>query len=311
MIFWGFRFLAFLFLATVQIEMPGEAPDTGVVFSTIITRTSMRLQEVAGKRPHKLKGMNDSISETARAALLMASRGEREEILAHLEKAREHYPSNSFTWLLQAVVENAAGEQATAEYETFLRESRTYTDFERSFLSWDDFHTLRRIVYELLRSRGVSFEGREKQIQVRIPFRALMEYVQHPSPEDKFLNIAFIAILFGGALGLFAGLMMGAEYGVPPLRSILVMYAAVWVAYGFWLGDLAFGLPEGWNRFRIIPWFLGLVFLSLVVQETRRILNLRSRPLEDGYQRCSRCGEVFEKLVIECPRCRKQIMRGS
>ena len=148
--------LMVFFLAVAGVETGPEVPDYGAIFSAIITKASMQLQQAAAKRPHKLKAMNDATAETARAALLMASRGGTEEILQHLERARQAYPGDSFSWLLQAVTENSRGntDAANRDFETFLLKSRTYSPFEQPFVSWDDFHSLRRIVYELLLSRG-------------------------------------------------------------------------------------------------------------------------------------------------------------
>ena len=67
----------------------------------------------------------------------------------------------------------------------------------------------------------------------------LEDYGRHPAPNDPALNIAFLAVIFGGAVSLILAAFGGAEFWRPVLRSILGMYLAVWIAYGLWLLDIA------------------------------------------------------------------------
>ncbi|GAJ10786.1 unnamed protein product, partial [marine sediment metagenome] len=71
---------------------------------------------------------------------------------------------------------------------------------------------MRQNVYKLLRLRGVSFKGRELDIQTRLPFKDLMKYIMNPAPQDRVMNIVFIFVLLlgGGALALAS--MLGVDF---------------------------------------------------------------------------------------------------
>ncbi len=302
-------FLALFLLATANIQMGEEPPDFGREFSRIITTSSMRLQEAAEKRPLKLKAMNDALVSLAAAAKGMASKGDEASILSELGNARRLYPEASFSWLLEAVWQNAHGHPQAGDkaFETFLFSSRTYSEFDKPFISWDDFHLVRRIVYELLRSRGMSFEGREKQIQVRIPFEELFRYVQSPSPEDRALNIAFIFVLFGGLFFFFFGYRGGLSFQRPIVKKLVWLYGIFWFAYGVWFLDLAFELPFGWSRFQLVPAILSAATLGLVFQWLQEVWRNQRQLISDGYRRCPHCSAIILKLNVECPECRRAV----
>lgn len=317
-------------LATGSIETPQDR-DPSARIGEIIKQAAIKLQESASRRPFKIKVMNDSLEKTAEAMRFLASRPKPQpeaapvihtgplspvtlpagaeapkEALNLLEEARRIYPENSFAALARAITLNAAGSTAEANqaFEDYLLASRTFTDFDREFLRWNDFHTLRRYAYEILRSRGVDFENRENQIQVRRPYEQLIHYVTHPQPQDRILNLFFIAVLLGGGVLLVLAAMGGMEFYRSLGFCLLAMYLAVWLAYGFWIFDLAFGLPWGLNRYTTSFILLGL---GLIVGAAEMVTSWRDshRPVEDGYKRCESCGEINVSLSVECFRCKK------
>ncbi|MDP3919919.1 MAG: hypothetical protein Q8R76_03835 [Candidatus Omnitrophota bacterium] len=302
--------LAPLWIATANIEMGQEpAIDYGGQFSELIKRASERLQKVAAARPLKLKGLNDSLANTSRATMAMATGGSEAEIWGLLDAARRDYGGNSFAILLQAVVKSARGDPEAANhyFEEFLLESRTFTDFEKTFLKWAEYHQVRRIVYQVLESRGVTFEGREEKIHFRVHLEELMRYVMNPGSEDKRMNVAFIAVLFGGLALFGVSWLLGVELPRSLGGSLAVLYLAVWVAYGVWILDLAFGLPYGLSRFKVIPIFLTSVFVMVIGIEMASLTQERRKVVADGYRLCPHCQEPLPELLVECLACRKPV----
>ncbi len=334
------KLIMFLFslwvLATASIQTGQEVPDDNARFGQIITQTAAKLQESAARRPFKIKVMNDSLEKIAEALRLMAqtqrggdkprsftplrgdagvpgfplsaSEGPREKILRLLREARAVYPENSFAILIQAVFYNAAGDTASANrfFEEYLLKSRTYSDFEKEFIKWNDYHTLRRLAYELLRVRGINFTGREKEIQVRTPYEQLMQYALHPAAKDRSLNLFFLVFILGGALCLMFGAASGMVFYRHLGFSLLVMYLAVWLAYACWIYDLAIGLPGGLNRngTTLFFFFTGiLISLSELISSWREM----HRPLAPGFKRCPHCQEIIVTLAVECFRCKKPV----
>ncbi|MBI3313459.1 MAG: hypothetical protein HYZ83_04440 [Candidatus Omnitrophica bacterium] len=297
-----------LWMGVVQIET-APSYDFGEEFGKIITQASIKLQQVAPKRSFKLKAYNDSLEKTAKAALGMASREKPEVIGALLDEALKDYDKNSFAILLKAILASARQDEqgATRLYEEFLLKSRTFSEFEQAFLKWGEFHFLRRVAYGILSSRGISFAGREQQIRVRTPYEQLAFYGLRPGGWDRFMNIAFLVIILGGAVALVFWALAGAQFWETIPGGILGLYVAVWVSYGTWIFDLAFGLPWGWSRFVVVPVFLGSMLFIFLASVTREIWEERLRPLEQGYKRCPYCRAVIEELLIECSVCRRKI----
>ncbi len=330
--------LTFIFslfvLATGSITTPQDKADSSERFGAIITAAAIKLQESASRRPFKIKAMNDSLEKTAGALRLLASRRQvpaqpldmltrgpltpaafsmnsvktEKEIMQLLEEARGIYPENSFAVLIQAVTRNAAGDTASANryFEEYLLGSRTYADFDREFLKWNEFHTLRRYAYELLRTRGVNFKEREKEIRVRVPYEQLLRYVTHPEPQDRILNLFFVAVIFGGGVLLVLASLAGMEFYRSLGFSLLALYWSVWLAYGCWIYDLAFGLPWGWNRYTTAAVFLALGIAAGLGEMLASWREAR-RPLAEGYKRCPHCKEIIVSLSVECFRCKKKL----
>lgn len=301
--------LSLFFLATANIQIGQEDPDYGKRFGRIIKQASINIQEVARRRPFRLKNWNNSMEQTAIAARAMASDQHFDVAWEALENARQFHPDNNFAILLQAVLMNSSqGEQAAnAYFEQFLFKSITYTEFEESFIKWAPFHMLRRIVYELLVSRGVSFEGREEEIQVRIPYAEFFEYVMRPSHKDWIMNVSFVILILGGAVALILMSLQGMEFSGSIAGTLLTIYMLVWIAYGLWIFDLAIGLPGPWSRHSVVTVFLGTTIGGLILFETYLHWKDRNRPLEDGYRRCPYCRAIIVELSIECSECHRKI----
>ncbi len=248
--------LAFCLAGFVQVES-AETPDYASEFGRIITKASAQLQEASAKRPFRFTHMNDSLARTAEAALAMAQQGDSENILRLLRRAQLDYPDNSFAVLLEGVIANARGDipGANRVFERYLLTSRTFGAFDEAFLKWGEFHFLRRMVYEILRSRGVSFEGREKKIRVRIPYEQLIQYGLAPGHWDRWVNIFFLAVIILGGFVWVIALLRGEDMHEFWAAGLTGIYLAVWVSYLTWIFDLAFGLPWGWTRFAVVPVF--------------------------------------------------------
>lgn len=286
-----------------------EPPNYADEFGRVMIRAAIKLQEQAPKRFFKIKAMNDSLELTARAAYGINSGSDKLAVLIDLAEARRIYERNSFAWLLEAVVANAEGNTGHANrcYENFLLGSRTFSEFEESFLKWGEFHFLRRIVYEILKSRGVSFEGREQEVQVRIPYEKLILYGMKPGTWDMNANIFFLVLILGGAVGLVFLSLYGADFSGTIPGGLLSLYLAVWVAYGTWIFDLAFGLPGKLTRFWVVPLFLGTLVFLFGVTVARKFWEEHYQPVDEGFRRCPHCRGIIEVLLIECRYCRKLV----
>lgn len=53
--------------------------------------------------------------------------------------------------------------------------------------------------------------------------------------------------------------------------------------------------------------FIILALLFIVGSSALRFIRMRMRPLEVGYKRCPNCRNVMERLIIECPKCRRPV----
>lgn len=300
---------AFLFLANASIEVGTPPPDYGQEFGEILQNAGRRLEQQAARRPLRLTNMNESLSRMADATRGMAAGGDRDIIWHLLEESRRLYRENSFPLLLQAVLLSGEGktDEANEYFLNFMTESRSFTGFEETFLRFGEFHRLRRTVYELLRSRGISFSGKEKEIQARIPYKRLMEYMKDSSAPDALMGYGFLAILLGGGVLLLLTGLMGADFSHHGMGYLVVFYIFTWVAYGVWLLDLVYGLPVGLDRFQIMLLMYAGLLVVLAGVEVVRIRHERSQPLEPGFMRCPKCGEVVPKLLVSCPRCRRSL----
>jgi|GEM_PF-2432038 len=300
--------MSFLLLGAGNIEIGEKQPDPSEVFSSVLVKTGRRLQEVAKKRPLRVRAMNDSLAETAVAMKGMASGAQEGDIEASLDRAIKAYRENSFPYVLRGIIMDSRGNTAAANraFEEFLLRSRAYTEFEKTFIGGDDFYKLRRVVYDLLVARGVDFKGRESQIRVRVPFDALLKYMMDPAPGDRVLNLGFIFILTGGTLFFLWGLR-GADFSGYWLSTLLALYLASWCAYGCWIVDLAFGLPWGLNRFQTSAFLMGSVLAVRILAGLYQLWLFWLSPLPEGYRRCRKCRAVLPEVLLECPACGKRI----
>src|SRR3989338_1712698 len=212
-------------------------------FQEQIKKTLDGINQTAQRRILKFKGMNDSLEKTSRAARMFRNHESAVPVSSLLQSARKDYPENFFILFLEALILDTRADKTAANrfFTKFLLEGRTYTDFEKAFITRGDFQKLRREIENLLTGRGISLRGHENQIEDRVPMQGLENYRRHPARNDQVLNMIFLAVLLGGGVGLILAAFGGAEFWRPVLRGILGMYLSFWVAYGIWFLDLAFG----------------------------------------------------------------------
>ena len=305
-----FGFLLSLFvIATGTIDVGLNPVDLEGGFGKTLNRAIYRMEAMAPRRPFRFTAMNDSLEKMAAAVRGMQTNQPDGAVWELLEASRKAYPENSFSLLLQGLMLDYQGRQDEANQvlENFLLNSRTFSEFEEKFLKWGEFHSIRRYVYELLLVRGVTFEGREQDIQVQVPFREFFEYAMSPDRPDVIYNIFFVVIILVGAVGLIIAQLMEVDFSQPVVRNLPGLYGIVWLSYALWIVDLAFGLPFGWNRMIVIPILLGGSLGYAVVLEALSYYQARNQPLEQGFKRCPYCKDVVVQLAVQCSHCRKSI----
>ena len=309
----AYLFWSFLFLATGLIDIGSQEADFDETLLRILHQAGKRLERVAERRPFRIAGMNDSLAKMSLALHAMTATRDSATILQWLEKAKKDYADNYFAVLLEAMVFDAQKDtqKANALFEQFLTNSRTYNDFYARFLDWPEFHRLRRMVYELLKSRGVTFEGREKEIQVVVPFEEFIKYISHPGTQDFAMSVIFVVLLIGGVvLFVFAGLSGFVFIG--PFSSLLpFLYLTVWLGYAVWLTDLAVGLPFEWSRHTAVPVLFGTSLVFFFISGAAEWWSKRNPPLEEGYRRCPHCKAVILQLSVKCSDCGREIKHPS
>jgi len=303
-------FFAFLwFIPSLESFAANRESIYGESFESIIAKATIRLQKASRRRPLRLTSLNDSLAHTATAAHAMTRGQDIGTIRAELSEATKRHKANSIALLLDAIVSDANGDhsQANQQFENFLLNSQTFTDFEKSFLKPGEFHLLRRAVYDLLETRGISLADRQEEIRARVPFEALINYVIHSRVSDFAMNIALLFIIFGGGVFLVFAQLMGKDFSRPLFGGLVTMYVVCWIAYAIWIVDLVGGLPFGWSRHITIPVLLIGTALLLTIKSAISAWNEQRQPLADGYVRCSHCGAIVPNLTVECPACKKQI----
>jgi hypothetical protein len=279
----------------------------------VFQKAHAQLEQTAPKRPFKLTAMNDSLAATYQATRVMIASQDAEAIFKLLKKAQERYAANSFSILLEAMVFEVEGkrDQANQYFEKFLLESRTYTPFDEKILKRYDFYLLRRSIYNLLEARGVTFEGRESEIQNQPSFEALVKYLLEPQKEDTTANLLLLALIFGGGVFLAYAAVTGAALDGHFTSTLPLLYVFIWIAYGFWITDLAFGLPFGWTRRGALIFFLGGGLTFNLAAGFWFDWKEKTRPLGNGMTRCPCCKFVIVSLLVECPKCHSLLKRES
>jgi hypothetical protein len=303
------RSFACLFVLFSFFAMPlalAETPRAEQEFYAILKSFNERVAQVSKQRSYKIKEMNDSVVAMAKAMTAMSSSQGASEAQKGLDASENAHAQNYFIHLLYAIMYDAQGQndKATKSFESFLIRSRSYTEFERPLMEWRQFHVLRRLVYQILLQRGVNFEGREKQIQVHIPFQSFAEYLKHPEKDDEILNWFFVCVIIFGIPILIFSHFAQADFISFWLSSFVRLYFTTWLAYIGWMFDLLFGFPFELSRIKAVLLLYLLVFLIFGVSRIFKAMIFKMRPLEDGYRRCKKCSEVILKVVIECPKCR-------
>ncbi len=304
-----FFLLTSLLIATGDVQVHLNPIDTEGAFARTLERALARLEVAAAKRPFRLKNLNDSLEKMALASQGMRTEQSPAVIQSHLIDARKLYPQNYFSILLEAVLVDSQADRAASSrlLEEFLIRSRTFTEFEEAFIKWAEFHQIRRYVYDLLLERGIDFKGREKEIQVQIPFAEFFRYAMSPDRPDVFYVVFFVASILIGAVLLILGHFMEVDFSRPILRNLPAFYVMIWLSYGVWIMDLAFGLPFEWKRSVVIPILLVGSAGYMTILEGISYYKERNRPLEEGYRRCPHCRQPVVLLAIECPHCRRKL----
>jgi hypothetical protein len=296
--------------AETTLERENAAAEYGERFADIVKRAASRVEETAARRPFRLKSVNDSFHKTVLAARAMAvGEPDTERIRGLLREARSTYDENSFAILLQGILLNArrGPEQANPFFEEFLQKSRRYTEVERPFLEWEEFHTLRVFVYHLLVARGITPQGGEALLRSHLPQPSLMEYLLRTSLFDRVVAVGFLILLIGGGAATVVYGLYGGDLSKPAPAGWLGFYIAGWIAYGAWLLDIAVGLPWGLSRFTTVPAFLAAVAFCMLAMAFLASRGKKEGPLEPGLRSCPHCGGAMPELMLECPHCRQRI----
>jgi len=332
------RLFLFTGVLAIQFFIPtGLAKgDQDTALAPIIKEVSAKLGKNAARRTFRFKGMNDSLQFTSDALKLLRqpesqkavpmsvwssnspltailpSAGLTEpqkKVLNLLAKARAAYPKNSFALAVKADVLKAAGEtiQSRDTWEEYLSQSQDYSSFDREILSRSQFDSLRRYAEKFLRSQGLDFNEVEHQRLLLLPwYERICHFVIHPASGDQVLNQIFIGAILLGAFLFVVCSATGVEVYRSLGISLAVLYAAVWLSYGCWIYDRAYGLPWGVDRIKMVAAILGIacVMSFYEIWTAWRYANPR---LEEGYRRCPHCKQIIVQLSVECEHCRKKI----
>ena len=100
---------------------------------------------------------------------------------------------------------------------------------------------------------------------------------------------------------------MEADFVASKAGMLLLLYVVIWIAYGLWIFDLAFGLPWGWSRRYAVPLFFAFSIVCVAVGEIYSYVAERRRPLEEGYRRCPHCHAIIVLLSVQCSECGKKV----
>lgn len=331
------RFLfAFGIILQVLVPVCSAKMDQDQGLETLIQEVSAKLGKTMTRRPFRFKGMNDSLQLTADALRLLSApktqkaipmsvwpangpltpvrppsglNESQKQALHLLDKARAAYSQNSFVLAVKADMLKEAGDTAQANglWEEYLSHSQDYSGFDRELLSRDQFKSLRSYAKIFLRSQGLDFNEVEHQRLLRMPwYERLWHFAIHPEQEDQILNRIFIACILAGAVLFVVCSAAGVEVYRSVGISLAVLYAAVWLSYGCWIYDRAYGLPCGLNRIKMAVIIFGSAgAMSLFeIWTAWRYANPR---LDEGFRRCPHCKGVIVQLSVECSHCRKKV----
>ncbi len=291
------------------------SPEQNRSWGELLKKTVTHIEQMAPKRPFKLKALNDSLDKTARAIKVMNTSKDYPAVLALLAAARRDYSENDFALLLEGVVAGSMN-QKTLEikrFEEFLYASKTYTSFDKTFLTFAEFQQLRKTIQNFLTAQGTSFRGKEKAIELRLPMHAFVQYLVNPGPRDALYAGVFLFSIIAGALLLLFAHFWGVDFSRLLPRALILLYLNIWLAYAVWLVDLVAGLPWGLNRFTAIPYSFLFSFFTFLFMEGLLYYREQKRPLPEGYRRCQYCKKIIPQIAVECPECRRfeKILKGK
>jgi hypothetical protein len=334
------RFLIFFgFAGLVLIPFSFAEMDLDPGMESLIQDVPAKLEKAAARRPFKFKGMNDSLQWTLEALKALSHSQKtpkavpmsvwssnspltpaqpflglnesQKQALRLVAKARAAYPQNCFVIALKAGILKEAGEtaQANGAWEEYLSRSQDYSSFDREFLSRGEFNSLRKYAKNFLHAQGLDFNEAEHQRLLRAPFyERFWHFVIDPVREDRVLNRFFIGAILAGAILFVVCTAAGVEVYRSLGVSLAVLYTAVWLSYGCWIYDRAYGLPWGLNRLRVVAVIAGAA-LVMSLYEIWTAWRYAHPRLAEGYRRCPHCKEFIVQLSVECEHCRKEIKK--
>lgn len=303
----------------------------------LIQEVAAKLEKSAARRPFRFKGMNDSLQSTSEALKLLdlpetpkaaaplpvwsssnplspvlrtgGLNKSQKKILHLMDKAGASHPKNSFALAVKAYVLDDAGQDLPAReaWESYLSLSEDYSSFDREILSREQFDAVRHYAKNFLRSRGIDFQKAENERFERLPaYKKLWYLMTHVKPEERKVNRLFLlSLIFGsGLLVLSSFARMEFYRGV--VFSLVSFCAAIWLSYGCWIYERAFGLPWDLTSAKVIAVLFGAA-VAVSLYEVWMAWHYANPQLEEGYCRCPHCKKIIVQLSVECEYCHKKI----
>jgi len=334
-----FALLALLLFFAGSGYAQSSREDKDQELALMVRQIQRNVLQVAAGRPFRFKAMNESLQLTAQAVQLMSAEPEptyREEseavaffnagplsasstrrrgsektdtIISLLQQAHKKYPENHISILLQAmVVEVTQGaDAANGIFETFLKESRSYSKLDEKILKWQHFQQVRRSVLNLLARRGITFDDRQKEIEITQPFENFYRHITQPDKKDVLLNWLLLGMIIFGGLFLIISSVIEYRLSGPFTRHFGFVYFCVWLAYGVWMIDLFLGLPWGLNR-HITAWLILILAGLFYVQGVITRLWKNAHPhVPEGFRLCPYCKAISPNLSKTCFNCNQFI----
>jgi len=301
-------FFCIVFFPIAQLHPGWDEPNPKRVIGEITKITAEVIAHKAPRRPYQLAYMNDSLIHLSNA-LTDALQGKSvDQVLSEAKLARDEFDDNYFTYLVEALLYERDGydTEATQAFEIFLKSSQRYTAFEKMFITYEQYTYLRLAISQLLKSRGIHFEGREEEVAHKIERKGLTEFLIDPSRFDQLMKYMFPIVLLAGFVFFFYTKLSGSTMPDLIVDAVLFVYLFCWIAYGTWWVGLNFGLPFGWSRFYVVP---TLLLFPLGVIGLLKALSFftKSQEMPSGMRKCPHCGAEVTRLETVCSECNKLI----
>lgn len=299
-------FLLGLFAFNANISTSADHVYDAASFDRDVKQVQGQLISAARRKPFRLKKLNDSLRLVSEASFVLLRENDLERSEELLKEALKTYSGNSYADLFMARLYDSLEryEEANKSYESFLKKSRSFTDYERAFVRSSQHHQIRRYTYFLLSERGVNFSGREHMIQTKIPF---VQKMMESGGIDQFFMIFFLAGILGGGIFLLCTKLFGMEIAPHRMQSLIIFYLGIWAGYIFWMAKLALGVPHFIERkfgvLVIVGSFFILSLYPIISKWARRNFQ---KPAE-GFKKCPKCKEVVPNTLLECLNCRHKL----